>query len=130
MINEKVKDYVEFIKSFDAKRLALLGKYYARDCHIYDPLAEIRGLDDLRAMCKRLQPYLEKFKIVHHAYSKSKNVLLVRWDLKISVKGKILVLSGASEVTFMGSGLILHQANYWDSKEYFKITKPLRSSLL
>ena len=130
-LKKKIKDYISFFETLEAKRLLLLGRYYHRDARFKDPFHDVEGAQNIRNVFEKIYNQTSpKIRYAHYGLSEDGVTALLRWDYMFELKSGKQVISGTTELTFDKDGLIVSQIDYWDPSEAVYEKVPVLRSLV
>ena len=89
--------------------------YYAENIIFRDSIQEIRGIEEFKAMTKRLTERSKDLKMNIVTAIMQKNIVFMEWEMTISFKkNPSSVLYGSSRLTLNEDGKIIEQRDYYD----------------
>ncbi len=89
--------------------------YYDKDIYFRDCIQELRGLDEFRAMTRRLTDRSNDLKMNIVRTTQQGRDIFIEWEMTIKFKrNPSSVLYGSSRVTLNEEGMIVEQRDYYD----------------
>jgi len=89
--------------------------YYDADIYFRDPIQEIHGFEEFKAMTERLTKRSKDLKMNIISAIKQENIIFIEWEMTISFKkNPSSVLYGSSRLTINEDGKISEQRDYYD----------------
>jgi hypothetical protein len=89
--------------------------YYDEDIYFRDSIQELRGMNDFKAMTKRLAERSNDLKMHIVRTAQQHKDIFIEWEMTIKFKrNPRSVLYGSSRVTLNDAGKIIEQRDYYD----------------
>lgn len=89
--------------------------YYDEDIHFRDCIQELRGLEEFKAMTRRLTDRSNDLKMNIVRATQQGRDIFIEWEMTIKFKrNPSSVLYGSSRVTLNEEGMIIEQRDYYD----------------
>ena len=89
--------------------------YYHEDIYFRDSIQEIRGMDEFRAMTKRLTDRSKELSMEIIRTAQHGSDIFIEWEMTLTFKkSPNSTLYGASRVTVNDDGKIIEQRDYYD----------------
>ena len=120
---EKTGLDAESIKALWSKTYNTEGKpdwshilpYYHEEIYFRDSIQELRGMEEFRAMTRRLTDRSNDLKMNIVRTAQQGRDIFIEWEMTIKFKrNPSSVMYGASRVTLNGEGKIIEQRDYYD----------------
>ena len=114
---------VESIKELWSKTYNTQGKpdwshilpYYDDNIYFRDSIQELRGMEEFRAMTKRLTDRSKELSMKIVRTAQHENVIFIEWEMTLTFKkNPNSTLFGSSRVTLNEEGKIIEQRDYYD----------------
>jgi limonene-1,2-epoxide hydrolase len=89
--------------------------YYDETIYFRDSIQELHGMEDFRAMTKRLTDRSNDLKMKIVRTAQQENDIFIEWEMTIKFKrNPSSVMYGSSRVTLNDEGKIIEQRDYYD----------------
>ena len=123
LATEKIRLDAESIKALWSKTYNTEGKpdwshilpYYHEEIYFRDSIQELRGMEEFRAMTRRLTDRSNDLKMNIVRTAQQGRDIFIEWEMTIKFKrNPSSVMYGASRVTLNEEGKIIEQRDYYD----------------
>ena len=89
--------------------------YYHEDIYFRDTIQELRGMEEFKAMTKRLTDRSKELSMKIVRTAQQENDIFIEWEMTITFKkNPNSVMYGTSRVTLDEEGKIIEQRDYYD----------------
>lgn len=89
--------------------------YYDDNIYFRDTIQELRGMEEFRAMTKRLTDRSRELSMKIVRTAQHENVIFIEWEMTLTFKkNPNSTLYGSSRVTLNEEGKIIEQRDYYD----------------
>jgi len=129
-MNERHREYIQFLESMEPQSLDRLGEYVAEDVRFIDPFNDVCGLQAMHAIFRHMFDAVGplRFEVTHSA--SNGRTLHLGWRFSARLRGQPWSFDGTSLVTFDDAGMIVSHLDFWDAGAAFYERLPIIGWLL
>jgi ketosteroid isomerase-like protein len=123
----RVKDFFEALAPADVARLP---QFYAPQAYFKDPFNDVCGIEAIGRIFAHMFERLESPRFVIREALVQGDAAFLTWDFPFRLRGRELLIHGASHLKFDADGRIAYHRDYWDAAEELYEKLPLLGGLM
>jgi hypothetical protein len=119
MDRSAVDRLARYFETLTPQSVADLPRYYAGDAYFKDPFNEVRGIDQILPIFKRMYEQVvdPRFRVTQVVSEGSEAVLIWEMDFRFRPGARLESIRGVSHVRLDASGRVNWHRDYWDTAE-------------
>ena len=127
----RLRALTSFYETLTPNLLNRIGSIYATDVYFKDPFNEVRGIDQVERVFRRMYERLRQPQFFVCSSFQQDNQAFLSWEMSfVRGNGLPFEIRGATHVRFNASGLVNYHRDYWDTGEELYSKLPLIGALL
>lgn len=123
----RVKEFFEALAPADVARLP---EFYTPQAYFKDPFNEVHGIEPIGRIFTHMFSRVEAPRFVIREAVAEGNAAFLTWDFLFRLRGRELLIRGASHLRFDADGRISYHRDYWDAAEELYEKLPVLGSLM
>lgn len=129
-----VDDVVRYFEHLTPASVEAMGEVYAPDAYFKDPFNEVRRVEDVQEIFRRMYATLlePRFRVVNRIAGEGQAML--EWDFEFRIRRyqphRLWTVRGVSHLRFAADGRIAYHRDFWDTGEELYAKLPVIGALV
>lgn len=127
-------DVVRYFEHLTPASVEAMGEVYAPDAYFKDPFNEVRRVEDVQEIFRRMYATLlePRFRVVNRIAGEGQAML--EWDFEFRIRRyqphRLWTVRGVSHLRFADDGRIAYHRDFWDTGEELYAKLPVIGALV
>ena len=124
-MDARLRALTTFYEQMSPAGLNQIGSIYASNVYFKDPFNEVRGIDQVAALFRRMfERVREPHFVVRSSFQQDDQAFLT-WEMTfLRGNGLPFEILGATHIRFDASGRVIYHRDYWDTAEELYVKLP------
>jgi limonene-1,2-epoxide hydrolase len=125
----KLNELIQWYEQLTPDRLSEIDYFYQEEAAFRDPFNDVSGQRAIEAIFRHMFETTEnpRFEIIDH--QTTDHITWLSWIFKCRLKGRRIVIDGASRLIFGKDGRVTEHRDYWDATDLF-VPLPLLGTMV